>query len=638
MKAREEFLLRNPGVCYEREDSAPAGCSMIEESNKDKVYCDWDGADKAGRKSLNGSGHSLDSCKTACLGNPECMFASFRKDGLCHMFKTCKKPSARSDHKMFKKSCLRPEAEFRAEFWDNDKAYCAAHAAQCKCVCTSLARRQGCTYHVDFLTKRGQTECEKNAWGKWQCSHGGEWKRVQASKACGGESNGTFIKKGELKTQNLEACKLACAKDPSCVAIDYFRDSAWCNKLSKNCDDFPASHAGASNYVLVRPGTEQKDMKTRDECSEACLRKTWCTGFGFEKGMCRLFKERPEKGGVSSGQCYAKRSGCEMHQSTKSDNYCDWDGVDKSGRASLGGGGHTLEECKTACVDRGDRCNFASFLHLTGGCHMFETCNKPQKRTAKMFEKKCQKPWNTRVTRTNKGVLSDFLKDCKSEKREIGLTGHSLGGSVSTWLAIALEKGAYGLPKIPVTRVITYGAPRLVTKNTTGRCPSRLKDRKVAERIINVDFSSAEMDPAPRGMATDFSKDNKFCFESRSLDQHNRYERHSTSYPYRHLSLGNLISPLGAINWANFSWYLHEQKRYRDRTVEHYRGKIGGWDDYTPCVPKEPVFGVEVPLVSCSQCKNGHGLSPYGMACGNFAGIGKPINDGIEAVIDILTG
>merc|ERR1719204_740193 len=105
---------------------------MIEEADKDYRYCDWHNEDKDGRMSLGGAGHSLDSCKTACLGNPECMFASFRNDGLCHMFKTCKKPTARSNHKIFKKSCLRPKAEFRPEFWDHDKAYCAGNERKIK--------------------------------------------------------------------------------------------------------------------------------------------------------------------------------------------------------------------------------------------------------------------------------------------------------------------------------------------------------------------------------------------------------------------------------------------------------------------------------------------------------------------------
>merc|ERR1719461_1440600 len=160
--------------------------------------------------------------------------------------------------------------------------------------------------------------------------------------------------------------------------------------------------------------------------------------------------------------------------------YCDWSGADKL--EALGGPSHTLTECLDACMER-DSCKFVSYFEDTGNCHMFKSCNYPSSPTGRtLYQKFYDSIWDDRKAKvkSNHDVLKGFLKECESEKREIALTGHSLGGSVSTWLAIALEEGAYGLPQIPVDRVITYGAPRLVLKSDSKRCPARLQKRSVA--------------------------------------------------------------------------------------------------------------------------------------------------------------
>merc|ERR1712100_104230 len=56
---------------------------------------------------------------------------------------------------------------------------------------------------------------------------------------------------------------------------------------------------------------------------------------------------------------------------------CDWDGVDKIGRNTLNGGGHTLQQCLAFCL--GDSaCQFASFStgdgNTAGYCHTYQTC------------------------------------------------------------------------------------------------------------------------------------------------------------------------------------------------------------------------------------------------------------------------
>jgi len=486
------------GLCYEKETSAPKGCSMGED--EEHSYCDWHGEDKAGRKSLGGGGHNEYTCKRACQRNADCNYAAFMSEnGGCHMFKTCNNPSDKSSWKMFKKECSKPKAEFRSQFWIRDPAYCEG-------------------------------------------------------------------------------------------------------------------------------GKENRNMQNRDECSELCLYTSKCTGFSFVDGTCRIFTERPaeqsEESSDAALECYTNEM-CEWNKSNVG-VFCG----DETGWSYLNGDGHTLQECKDACVARGDQCNFVSYFK-DGSCHLFKTCNDPrQNKTWKnklfqkeLYEKKCSstrddhKTWKPRVSKTNQDVLKDFLEECKREKRDIGLTGHSLGGSVATWLAIALDKGAYGLPKIPVTRVITYGAIRLVMENDSKRCPARLQKRNVAERIIARDNNTGEIDPAPRGFVMHWNVNNKFCFEAKTLDQLARYENQSAGYPLNKLTQGNLVG--GVVNWANYGWYMHLEAWYLKHTVQNFKGHIGGIPYGIPCVPPEPLTGIEVPGgASCSNCKEDAYWWPQGPACG----------------------
>jgi hypothetical protein len=42
---------------------------------------------------------------------------------------------------------------------------------------------------------------------------------------------------------------------------------------------------------------------------------------------------------------------------------------------SLGGGGHTYEDCEKGCDTRKDNCNYFGFSNSEKYCHMFKTCN-----------------------------------------------------------------------------------------------------------------------------------------------------------------------------------------------------------------------------------------------------------------------
>ena len=54
---------------------------------------------------------------------------------------------------------------------------------------------------------------------------------------------------------------------------------------------------------------------------------------------------------------------------------CKWHGG--SGQYSLGGGGHTMQECLEGCKNKSD-CTYAT-ISETGYCHLFDNCDKKDK-------------------------------------------------------------------------------------------------------------------------------------------------------------------------------------------------------------------------------------------------------------------
>lgn len=65
---------------------------------------------------------------------------------------------------------------------------------------------------------------------------------------------------------------------------------------------------------------------------------------------------------------------CNMILDNTRTSECDWQGVDRADRSSLGGNGYSLQECLSACQTSGPLCNFAALSSL-GVCHMFRTCD-----------------------------------------------------------------------------------------------------------------------------------------------------------------------------------------------------------------------------------------------------------------------
>lgn len=73
------------------------------------------------------------------------------------------------------------------------------------------------------------------------------WETISLTAACG---NPAKLFKGYQ--ESLEDCKAECEKVSTwCVAIDYFRDSNWCNGYNEACESPTKEKSGASSYKYV---------------------------------------------------------------------------------------------------------------------------------------------------------------------------------------------------------------------------------------------------------------------------------------------------------------------------------------------------------------------------------------------------
>lgn len=144
----------------------------------------------------------------------------------------------------------------------------------------------------------------------------------------------------------------------------------------------------------------------------------------------------------------------------------------------------------------------------------------------------------------NNQRLKDWLKSCETRGYTKIFTGHSLGGAVSTWLAIYFESQE---PAYRADYVVTFGAPRLVKTFGSNKCPKSLQTRNRAVRIVTT--NGAFVDAATLVPPVNDVKE-AFCFESMSLDKP-----------------GNLLPkddqwPNWSFNYVTnvFGWPLHDEK------------------------------------------------------------------------------
>jgi len=165
----------------------------------------------------------------------------------------------------------------------------------------------------------------------------------------------------------------------------------------------------------------------------------------------------------------------------------------------------------------------------------------------------------------NWNKLRKWLASCTARGFTKLFTGHSLGGSVSVWLAIYFENQQ---PTYHADYIATFGQPRLVQTFGTNKCPKSLQSRTRAVRIVNADpdkCDAAALVPA--------SADPKeaFCFESFSLDGHGNFLPKDDQWP--NWSYGFGFNVIG--------WGLHPMKDKYLARMEKVKAKI---DASEPCL------------------------------------------------------
>merc|ERR1712099_40758 len=100
------------------------------------------------------------------------------------------------------------------------------------------------------------------------------WTAISESLACETNDEGIWRTFGEGGF-NLETCKARCLETAGCKAIDYYRESGWCNLYDNACSTPRSSHAGASSWSVrinhVRAFYEDAGSK---QCES--LLNDWC--------------------------------------------------------------------------------------------------------------------------------------------------------------------------------------------------------------------------------------------------------------------------------------------------------------------------------------------------------------------------
>jgi len=95
-----------------------------------------------------------------------------------------------------------------------------------------------------------------------------KWETINSNKACesnkeGVERMGENDEGGRLEN-SLASCKQSCWYRLDCMAIDYYRESKWCNFYFEACSTPLSTAAGASSFRLVRsPGTKSNKPLVR---------------------------------------------------------------------------------------------------------------------------------------------------------------------------------------------------------------------------------------------------------------------------------------------------------------------------------------------------------------------------------------
>lgn len=178
--------------------------------------------------------------------------------------------------------------------------------------------------------------------------------------------------------------------------------------------------------------------------------------------------------------------------------------------------------------------------------------------------------WNIMMHNHNSKKIDAWLQKCHDRSFQKIFSGHSLGGTVATWLSMWYEIKKESLRP---DYVVTFGQPRLVTRYGSDRCPRSLQTRTKAVRIVTAtDGTSTFMSTVMLGLGKwvdaasllppDVNPMEKFCFESLSLDDWGNLLEQDAAFP-------NWKGYVSTVNHATGGWELHfSESRYQPYLIK----------------------------------------------------------------------
>lgn len=180
----------------------------------------------------------------------------------------------------------------------------------------------------------------------------------------------------------------------------------------------------------------------------------------------------------------------------------------------------------------------------------------------------------------NQNKLYAWLQKCNDRGFKKIISGHSLGGAVATWLSIHLETKKESLR---ADYVVTFGAPRLVMRYGTDKCPRSLQTRARAVRIVTATTKLlGNFVDAAATMPGELWHDHKeaFCFESMSLDSYGNILKQDDAWPnWSYEFVSNHALGGWDLHWAEsrYETFLLKAKEKKARGGKCYGG--GTWCD-----------------------------------------------------------
>lgn len=363
------------------------GYSLEQDASK---VCDPKSNARAVTPRVLGNGVSMQECAAKCNETIECNFFTLNKAGTCFFFKDCNNFINSDTTRRFDRLLeTNPAPNASISAIEGYKEYatdelCDVNAAENPAV---PAVRKSVPGSGNTLEECAAA-CDR---------------QLLSSCAFFTLSNSGYCKM-------FASCASTRAKNNMVI---YKRDRFKLLSLLERCDN----KAHSASYRSLGGGGH-----TEEECLAACDSRKNC-GFAVFlalKGFCHLFSGTCTStvAAKAGSRYWVKVGGAEIPQIpgySREENICDKDDVSniRSGRYSLGGGGHSFLACTAACTSRQD-CNFFLFSN-TGFCNMFETCPVRVASTNKIMYAAAQ-GYTLDLSQT-------FVSDTKSQNSTTSYTG-----------------------------------------------------------------------------------------------------------------------------------------------------------------------------------------------------------------------